>query len=228
MAARGEGLSRLVHTLANTWHWWIDNGGRMTSALETHVALTAVSLGIALGIGLLLGLVAARVGALLGFVVVQIANLGRIVPSLAILALALPLVGVGFTPSVIALVLVGVPPILVNTYAGVRAVDPAALEAARGMGMTALQVLLRVQLPLALPLVVAGVSTAAVQIVSTATLAALIGGGGLGEIVFNGIATIRNEIILAGVLPIAALALLVEGLFCIAARIATPRGLRFV
>lgn len=217
-----------MHTLANTWNWWIDNGGRMGSAIETHVELTAVSVALAVAIGVALGLLAARAGSVLGFLVVQLANLGRIVPSLAILALALPLVGVGFTPSVIALVAVGVPPILVNTYAGVRSVDLAALEAARGMGMGSLQVLRRVQVPLALPLVVAGASTAAVQIVSTATLAALIGGGGLGEVVFNGIATIRNEIILAGVLPIAALALVVEGLFRLVSRHATPRGLRFV
>ncbi len=217
-----------MHTLVNTFNWWHDNGGRMGSALETHVELTAVSLALAVALGSALGVLAARVGSVLGFAVVQVANLGRIVPSLAILALALPLVGVGFTPSVIALVAVGTPPILVNTYAGVRNVDRAALEAARGMGMSGLQVLRRIELPLALPLVVAGVSTAAVQIVSTATLAALIGGGGLGEIVFNGIATIRNEIILAGVLPIAALALLIEGLFRLVSRVATPRGLRFV
>ena len=217
-----------MHTLVNTFNWWHDNGGRTGSALETHVELTAVSLALAVALGSALGVLASRVGSVLGFAVVQVANLGRIVPSLAILALALPLVGVGFTPSVIALVAVGTPPILVNTYAGVRNVDRSALEAARGMGMSGLQVLRRIELPLALPLVVAGVSTAAVQIVSTATLAALIGGGGLGEIVFNGIATIRNEIILAGVLPIAALALLIEGLFRLVSRVATPHGLRFV
>lgn len=217
-----------MHTLANTYNWWVDNAARMQGAVETHVELTLVSFAFAAVLGILLGVVAARIGSLLGFLVVQIANLGRIVPSLAILALALPLVGVGFRPSVIALVAVGTPQILVNTFAGVRSVDPAALEAARGMGMSSLQMLRRVQLPLALPLIVAGASTAAVQIVSTATLAALIGGGGLGEIVFNGIATIRNEIILAGVLPIAALALIVEGLFRLASRVATPRGLRFV
>lgn len=217
-----------MHTLVNTFNWWHDNGGRTGSALETHVELTAVSLALAVALGSALGVLASRVGSVLGFAVVQVANLGRIVPSLAILALALPLVGVGFTPSVIALVAVGTPPILVNTYAGVRNVDRSALEAARGMGMSGLQVLRRIELPLALPLVVAGASTAAVQIVSTATLAALIGGGGLGEIVFNGIATIRNEIILAGVLPIAALALLIEGLFRLVSRVATPHGLRFV
>lgn len=217
-----------MHTLANTWHWWIDNGDRTVTSLRIHLELTGAGVGLAAVLGIVLGLLAARAGSALGFLVVQIANLGRIVPSLAILALALPLVGVGFTPSVIALVAVGTPPVLVNTFAGLRAVDPAAMEAARGMGMSGAQVLLRVQLPLALPLVVAGLSTAAVQIVSTATLAALIGGGGLGEIVFNGIATIRNEIILAGVLPIAALALAVELLFRLAGRIVTPRGLRFV
>lgn len=216
-----------MNTLVDTVEWWGDNSDRMGAALSTHVQLTLVSLGVATVLGMALGVLAARVGSVLGFLVVQVANLGRIVPSLAILALALPLVGVGFTPSAIALVAVGTPPILVNTFAGIRSVDRGALEAARGMGMSGLQVLGRVQLPLALPLVLAGLSTAAVQIVSTATLAALIGGGGLGEVVFNGIATIRNEIILAGVLPIAALALLVEGLFRLAGRYATPKGLRF-
>jgi osmoprotectant transport system permease protein len=187
-----------VNTLVDTVEWWGDNSDRMGAALSTHVQLTLVSLGVATVLGMALGVLAARVGSVLGFLVVQI-----------------------------ALVAVGTPPILVNTFAGIRSVDRGALEAARGMGMSGLQVLGRVQLPLALPLVLAGLSTAAVQIVSTATLAALIGGGGLGEVVFNGIATIRNEIILAGVLPIAALALLVEGLFRLAGRYATPKGLRF-
>jgi osmoprotectant transport system permease protein len=127
---------------------------------------------------------------------------------------------------VIALVLIGIPPILVNAYQGLAGVDPITLEAARGVGMGRLQVLRTIRVPLAVPLAVAGARTAGVQIVSTATLAALIGGGGLGEIVFDGIANIRNDIILAGVLPIAALALAVEGLFALLERGVTPRGLK--
>lgn len=217
-----------MDTITGTFDWWVDNADRLASAVETHIELTVVSLSIATAIALLLGFLAASAGRVLGFAVVQLANLGRIVPSLAILALALPLVGVGFWPSIIALVAVGVPPILVNTHAALTSTDRALLDAAAGVGMTRTQIVRRVRTPLGMPLVVAGIRTSAVQIVATATLAALIGGGGLGEIVFNGIAVVDNTIILAGVIPIAVLALLVEGGFALLERRVTPRGLRFV
>jgi osmoprotectant transport system permease protein len=217
-----------VHLIVQTLHWWGDNPDRMRSAIETHVKLSLTSLAFAALLGIPLGVLAARLGGALGFLIVQLANLGRVIPSLAILALALPLVGVGFRPAVIALVAVGVQPILINAFAGVSGVDPAVREAARGQGMTGLQLLRRVELPLAFPLMLAGVRTSVVQIVSTSTLAALIGGGGLGEIVFNGIAVIDDKIILAGAIPIAALALGAEGIVALVQRFATPRGLRHV
>lgn len=217
-----------MDTITGTFDWWVDNADRLASAVEVHLELTAVSLAVATAIALLLGLAAASAGRVVGFLVVQLANLGRIVPSLAVLALALPLVGVGFWPAVIALVAVGVPPILVNTYTALTSTDRSLLDAATGVGMTRAQIIRRVRTPLGVPLVVAGIRTSAVQIVATATLAALIGGGGLGEIVFNGIAVVSNTIILAGVIPIAILALLVEGTFALLERRVTPRGLRFV
>lgn len=217
-----------MNAITSIFDWWVDNANRLASAVETQVELTVVSLSIATVIALLLGLLAASVGHVFGFLVVQLANLGRIVPSLAILALALPLIGVGFWPSVVALVAVGVPPILVNTYAALTGTDRSLLDAATGVGMTRMQVIRQVRTPLGMPLVVAGIRTSAVQIVATATLAALIGGGGLGEIIFNGIAVVDNTIVLAGVIPIAVLALLVEGAFALLERHVTPRGLRFV
>lgn len=210
----------------DTWDWWSENPDRFWDSLRTHIEVSAVSLVLATVIALLMALLAMWVGPIGAFVVIQLGNLGRIVPSLVVLALALPLVGVGFRPSVIALVLIGIPPILVNAYQGLVGVDPGALEAARGMGMSRSQIMRTIRVPLAVPLTVAGARIAAVQIVSTATLAALIGGGGLGEIVFDGIANIRNDIILAGALPIAALALAVEALFALLQRGVTPRGLR--
>ena len=217
-----------MHVLIQTADWWGDNPDRMRAAVEAHIKLSLTSLLFATLIGVVLGVLAGRIGGPLGFIVVQLANLGRVIPSLAILALALPLVGVGFRPAVIALVAVGVQPILVNAFAGVSGVDPAVREAARGQGMTAFQLLRSVEPPLAFPLVLAGIRTSAVQIVSTATLAALIGGGGLGEIVFNGIAVIDDRIILAGAIPIAALALTAEGIVALIQRLATPTGLRHV
>jgi osmoprotectant transport system permease protein len=218
-----------VNTLEQTYDFWASNGEenlRLLPAILVHLELMGATLGLAIAIGVLLGLVAARTGGVLAFVVMQLANLGRIVPSFALILLMIPLVGLGFVPPLIALVALGVPPILVNTYVGVRGVDPAAVEAARGMGLTGLQLLRRVELPLAVPLVLAGIGTSAVQVVATATLSQPVGAGGLGEIVFNGLATFRNDVILAGVIPIAALALAVEALFTLLRRLVTPRGLR--
>jgi osmoprotectant transport system permease protein len=215
-----------METLQDTWQWWVDNPDRFWNSLRAHLEVSGASLALAIAIALVLAVVALASGSVGAFVVIQLGNLGRVVPSLVVLALALPLVGVGFRPSLIALVLIGIPPILVNAYQGLVTVDAATLEAARGVGMGRWQILRTIRVPLAVPLAVAGTRTSAVQIVSTATLAALIGGGGLGEIVFDGIANIRNDIILAGVLPIATLALAVEGVFALIERGVTPRGLR--
>jgi osmoprotectant transport system permease protein len=109
------------------------------------------------------------------------------VPSLAIMAAMLPFIGVGFRPALIALTILAIPPILINTQAGFTNVEPAVLEAARGMGLNRLQVILRVQLPLALPLMIAGVRTASVEVLASATIGAVIGAGGLGEYIFAGL-----------------------------------------
>jgi osmoprotectant transport system permease protein len=142
---------------------------------------------------------------------IGVAGALRTVPSLAVLAALLPLLGVGFTPSVVALALLAVPPVLVNTVIGLRGVDRAALDAARGLGLTARQRLLRVELPLAAPLVFAGLRIAAVQVVSAAALATFIGGGGLGDLVTQGLALLDTGRMLVGAVAIAALALLTEG-----------------
>ena len=119
------------------------------------------------------------------FVAINLANVGRALPTLVVIAFGLTFLGIGFTNVLIALVVLGVPPILTNAYVAVDEVDPDAVEAARGMGMTPRQMLWRVELPLALPLLFAGIRTAAVFIVATATIAAIAGGSGLGEILVN-------------------------------------------
>jgi osmoprotectant transport system permease protein len=127
---------------------------------------------------------------------------------------------------VVALTLLGIPPILYNTFTGLREADPGALEAATGMGFTPTQVLLRVEFPLALPLIFAGIRTSAVQIVATAALAALVGADGLGVLVLSGLSNDQNAVLLAGAIPIALLALLAELVFGGAERLFTPKGLR--
>jgi osmoprotectant transport system permease protein len=134
------------------------------------------------------------------------------VPSLAILFLALPYLGTGFRPALFALVVLAFPPIIINTYAGIRNVDRAVVEAAFGMGMEPNQVLRQVELPIALPAVIAGVRTAAVEVIASATLAAFIGGGGLGDFITRGFAVYEPRIMLVGAIPVALLALFSEGL----------------
>jgi osmoprotectant transport system permease protein len=150
--------------------------------------------------------------------VIGVFNSMRVVPSLAVLFLALPLLGLGFVPAVVALTLLACPPVLLNTYAGYRGVSPAVVEAAEGMGMAPRQILRRIETPLAAPVVLAGVRIAAVEVIASATLAAFIGGGGLGDYVFRGWAVNRVEIMLVGALPVAVLTLLAEATFILLQR----------
>jgi osmoprotectant transport system permease protein len=152
------------------------------------------------------------------------ANVLRTIPSLALLVLMLPLVGTGYLPAMIALTLYGVPAILLNTYAGVRSVDPDVVDAARGQGLSDRQIVRRIEVPLALPVVFAGIRTAAVQIVAAATLAAFVGGGGLGELITAGMGTLDFPELLVGALAVAALAAATELLFAgVERRVAYPR-----
>jgi len=174
--------------------------------LGTHVALAGTALVIALALGIpLAGFTADR--AWPRAVLLALAGGFRVVPSLAILMLALPLLGLGFGPALLALVVLALPPILVNTDVGLRAVPRATLEAARGTGMTERQIGLRVRWPLALPVVAVGVRTATVEVIASATLAAFIGGGGLGDYIVGGLQTSDLSELLLGAVSVALLAL---------------------
>ena len=189
-----------------------------------HLLLSGAALGIAL-------VVAVPIGVLLGhlhrgsFFAVNIANLGRALPSLALIAFGIAFLGVGFANVTLALVVLAVPPILTNAYVAVDGVEPEAVEAARGMGMTPWQVIRRVELPLAVGLLFAGVRTAAVFVVATATIAAVAGGGGLGDIVVNQSAY-RLEGVIGGAICVSILALLADGALGLVQRALTPGGLR--
>lgn len=200
----------MIDLLADTYAYWLANQGRFWAELGRHLSLSAAALAISVLLCVPLGVWAARRAAVAQPLINAVGAL-RIIPSLAILFLALPYLGTGFRPALVALTLLALPPVLVNTYAGVRGVDRAALEAARGMGMSPVQVLWRVELPLALPALVAGVRTAAVEVIASATLAAFIGGGGLGIFITRGFALFRPDIMLLGALPVALLALAAEG-----------------
>jgi osmoprotectant transport system permease protein len=183
----------------------------------------AIVLAIVIGVGI--GIAVSR-SALLGFIAVNVSGLLRAIPILAVLILAVPYLGLGFTPAAFALVIVGVPPILLNTYTGVRGIDPATIDAARGMGMTRGQIVSRIQIPLILPVVAAGIRTSAVQIIATATVAGLIGAGGYGNYVIDGLYKLNDIEILAGAIPVAILAMLIELLMGRLQQAITPAGLR--
>ena len=196
--------------------------------METAITLklSIIPIVLAIVISIPLGVLVAQ-RPLAAFLAANVTGLARAIPTLAFLAIALPYLGIGFRPTVVALTALGVPPILLNTVAGLRGIDPAATDAARGMGMTQWQVLTRIQIPLMLPVVAAGVRTAAVQIVATVPLAALIGGQGYGDYITAGLSSEAHTVdLVVGSIAIAVLALLVEGGMATVQRLATPAGLR--
>ncbi|NUS87585.1 MAG: ABC transporter permease [Streptomyces sp.] len=220
-------------TLTDAWDWltdpahWTGDDGIWHRLLQ-HLVLTVVCLLISCLIALPIALVLGHLGKG-GALAVNISNIGRAVPTFAVLVLLLltPIGDWGEGPTVVALVLFALPPLLTNAYVGMREVDRSIVQAARGMGMTGRQMLFRVELPLALPMVLNGVRIAAVQLVATATIAALAGGGGLGRIITAGFNLASTPQVVAGAVLVAVFALLVEGIFEIAERLG-PRWARGV
>lgn len=195
-------------------------------AIQEHLVLVSVPVALAALVTVPLGILAARYR-WIEIPVMGIANVLQTIPSLALLALMIPLgVGIGQKPALIALFLYALLPILRNTYLGIRSVDDSIKEAATGMGMTYFQRLYMVELPIALSVIVGGIRTAAIIIIGTATLAAMVGGGGLGDFIVTGLGMVRDELILLGAIPAALLALLADFLLGKLEYILTPRGLR--
>ncbi|MFC8270991.1 ABC transporter permease [Streptomyces sp. NPDC057271] len=219
-----------MNTLSAGWDWltsaanWSGDNG-VWHRLAEHLLLTVVCLALSCAIALPVALVLGHLGRG-GALAVNLSNVGRAVPTFAVLVLLLlsPIGSYGEWPTIIALVLFAVPPLLTNAYVGMRGVDADVVRAARGMGMTGRQMLLGVELPLALPLILTGVRIAAVQLVATATVAALAGGGGLGRIITAGFNLASTPQVVAGAVLVALLALLVEGVFEGAQRLAPAWG----
>ncbi|MCF6523651.1 ABC transporter permease [Streptomyces sp. JJ36] len=214
--------------LPDTWTWLTDGShwggtGGVWHRLGEHLSLTATCLGIAAVLALPVAVWLGHLGRG-GALAVNLSNAGRAVPTFAVLVLLTlsPLGAYGDWPTIVALVLFAVPPLLTNAYVGMREVDREVVEAARGMGMSGWQLLRSVELPLAHPLLMTGVRSAAVQVVATATLAALPGGGGLGRIITAGFRTYDTAQVVAGAVLVAALALLVEAVLVVVSRSLDP------
>ncbi|MBD2103689.1 ABC transporter permease [Leptolyngbya sp. FACHB-261] len=198
-----------MNVLSQAYTYAADNSDQLITALGQHLMLVAIPLAIGLVVGLPLGLLSARSRAA-STVLMNTFNSLRVIPSLAILFLAIPYFGLSFESAAIALTLLVMPPILISTDVGFRGIDPAIREAAFGMGMTSGQVLRQIEIPLALPVIVAGIKTATIEVIASATLAAFIGGGGLGSFITLGFALYDNAVLLVGAIPVAILALIAE------------------
>jgi osmoprotectant transport system permease protein len=215
--------NQVLQWFLNGAHWQGDGGIphrtfehlTMSGAAVLTAALIALPVGIAIGHFGRGGLLA-----------INISNIGRAVPSFAVLVIAVELVGIGALPAYIALVALAIPPMVTNSYIGMREVDADVREAARGMGMRERALLLRVELPIALPLIMAGIRTSAVNVVATATLAALVAWGGLGRFIVDGFGLQDYPMMFAGAILVAVLSLIVEFLLAGAQRLSTPAGLR--
>ena len=211
--------------LIDAWNYILTHPTQFWRALGVHMSLSASALLIAALVCIPAGIAVARRGKL-SLAVVNLANVGRTLPSLAVLALVMPVLGIGFAPALFALTLIALPPIITHTITAMRGVDADAIDAAIGMGMTRASLLWNVELPMALPVIFAGLRTAAVPVISGAVLAAFIGGGGLGDFITAGIAMMAVPQLLVGAIPVALLALGTDFLFGALQRRMTPQGLR--
>jgi osmoprotectant transport system permease protein len=213
-----------LDVFAKSLEFMVDRRELLLDKTWEHVLLSGAGLAVSIAVGVPLGVVLGHLhrGS---FVAVNLANVGRALPTLVVIAVGFTVFGIGFTSVMVALVVLAVPPILTNAYVAVDQVDPDAVEAARGMGMTPAQVLRRVELPLALPLLFAGIRTAVVFVIATATIAAIAGGGGLGDILANQ-AAYRVEGLVAAAICVSALALAADAALGLLQRRLTPPGLR--
>ena len=190
-----------------------------------YLKLCGFSIAAAIIIGVLLGALVSR-NAIAAFLAVNLSGLIRAIPIIAIFLTFVPTLGIGFKPAIIALIILGIPPILLNTYTGIRGVDPAMIDAAKGMGMTTLQIATRIQAPLVTPLVAAGIRTSAVQIVATATLGGFIAAGGYGDYIVDAINVGNNTELIVGAVSVAILAIFVEVFMSWLQSALTPQGLK--
>jgi osmoprotectant transport system permease protein len=219
-----------MNAFQSAWAWltqaqqWLGPDG-ITARLIQHLEYTGIAVAVAALIALPLGLLTGHTGRG-SLVIVTLANLGRALPTLGLVVLAFLISNGSPAAVLVALVVLAIPPILVDTYEGVRGVGLDVRDAARGMGMTAGQILLRAEIPMAMPLILLGLRTAAIQVVATATIAAYIGLGGLGRYVIDGLSQNNYAMVAGGAIVVVALALAVQVVFAGIRRLAVPAGIR--
>jgi osmoprotectant transport system permease protein len=213
-----------LDVFVNSFDFMVDQRHLLLEKTWDHILLSGAALAVSICVAVPLGVILGHLhrGS---FIAVNVANVGRALPTLVVIAVGFTFLGLGFTNVMVALIVLAVPPILTNAYVAIDQVDPDAVEAARGMGMTPSQVLRRVEVPLALPLLFAGIRTATVFVIATATIAAIAGGGGLGDILANQ-AAYRVEGVVAAAIWVSVLALAADAALGVVQRWLTPAGLK--
>ena len=205
--------------------YFIERSQDFTTALSQHLQITFTALGIAVTLGILFGVIGSRIE-WLQKVLLSVGKICNTIPFLAVLALALPLMGIGRPPTILALTFIGTLPVLINTLVGIKQVDPNIKEAARGMGMRDIEVLFKLELPVAIAVIMAGIRTSAVVIVASATFGGFIGAGGLGDLILRGHQLNRDHVMLLGAIPATILAFYFEETFGRLETWMTPKGLK--
>lgn len=189
--------------------YYKENTGQYWDAVMTHISISVMVVLAAIIIGIPLGLMCAKQPKI-SRIISGTVNIMRIIPSLAMMILMIPLIGIGKVPAVIALMIIAIPPIMINTAAGFLSIEPNLYETAAGMGMSRKQIFWKVEAPLALPLIITGIRTSIVETIASTTIATYIGAGGLGNLVFTGLGMNRTNILLIGGLSIAFLSIAVD------------------
>lgn len=215
---------QVVAYLSNAENWGWDTPGTLPHLILEHLQYTAMAVGLAALVAIPVGMFIGHTGrgALLA---INAGNIGRSMPTLGLLTLSVTLIGIGLAPALFALTILAVPPLLTNTYAGLRAVDPATVDAARGMGMTEWQLLKGVELPIALPIIFSGLRNAVLQVIATATVAAYVALGGLGRLLIDGLALRDYQRVVAGAVLVAALAIVLDLVLGAALKLLVSPGL---
>jgi osmoprotectant transport system permease protein len=202
-------VNEVIQVFIAAWNYYLSHVGEFKVALQGHIVLVSIGMSVAIGICIPLGIWTSR-SRLVSLAAMNTINTLRVIPSLAVLFLVIPYLGLSTSSAALALILLAMPPILINTDAAFRNIPLPILEAARGMGMKKMQILKRIEIPLALPVILTGIRISAVEVIASATLAAFVGSGGLGIYITRGFALYDYSILFVGAVPVALLTLMSE------------------
>lgn len=204
--------------------FFAQHGSELLIKTWQQIYISAISLGLGIIVAVPLSIILMKFPRV-AKVVIAIASMLQTIPALALLAIMIPFFGIGKLPAIIALFLYSLMPILRNTYVGLMGVNPDTIDSARGLGMTNMQLILKVDIPLAMPVIMAGIRLSAIYVIAWATLASYIGAGGLGDFIFNGLSLYQTDLIFGGTIPVIILALLTDYLLGKLERKLTPKGI---